>query len=219
MKMTHPSSKPATPTAPPARPGRRERRRAETRGKLFRAAMRLFAERGFFDTTTEDITEAADVAHGTFFNYFPTKQHVLIALSEIQLSKVLAALQEAESERTSIREVLRHLAHTVAEEPGRSPALTRSLLMAFLASDEIRQLIGAAMRRGRRSLAKIIGLGQRRGEIRRDQPATELAMVYQQSVLGTLLLWGIRSESALAPRLEVTFRHFWAAAARKGRSR
>jgi AcrR family transcriptional regulator len=181
--------------------------------------MRLFAERGFFDTTTEDITEAADVAHGTFFNYFPTKQHVLIALSEIQLSKVLAALQEAESERTSIREVLRHLAHTVAEEPGRSPALTRSLLMAFLASDEIRQLIGAAMRRGRRSLAKIIGLGQRRGEIRRDQPATELAMVYQQSVLGTLLLWGIRSESALAPRLEVTFRHFWAAAARKGRSR
>jgi AcrR family transcriptional regulator len=219
MKMTHPSSKPATPTAPPARPGRRERRRAETRGKLFRAAMRLFAERGFFDTTTEDITEAADVAHGTFFNYFPTKQHVLIALSEIQLSKVLAALQEAESERTSIREVLRHLAHTVAEEPGRSPALTRSLLMAFLASDEIRQLIGAAMRRGRRSLAKIIGLGQRRGEIRTDQPATELAMVYQQSVLGTLLLWGIRSESALAPRLEVTFRHFWAAAARKGRSR
>jgi hypothetical protein len=91
--------------------------------------------------------------------------------------------------------------------------------MAFLASDEIRQLIGAAMRRGRRSLAKIIGLGQRRGEIRTDQPAAELAMVYQQSVLGTLLLWGIRSESALAPRLEVTFRHFWAAAARKGRSR
>jgi AcrR family transcriptional regulator len=205
--------------APPARPGRRERRRAETREKLFRAAMRLFAERGFFDTTTEDITEAADVAHGTFFNYFPTKQHVLIALSEIQLSKVLAALQEAESQRTSTREVLRHLAHTVAEEPGRSPALTRSLLMAFLASDEIRQLIGAAMRRGRRSLAKIIGLGQRRGEIRTDQPAAELAMVYQQSVLGTLLLWGIRSESALAPRLEVTFRHFWAAAARKGRSR
>jgi AcrR family transcriptional regulator len=219
MKMTHPSSKPATPMAPPARPGRRERRRAETREKLFRAAMRLFAERGFFDTTTEDITEAADVAHGTFFNYFPTKQHVLIALSEIQLSKVLAALQEAESQRTSTREVLRHLAHTVAEEPGRSPALTRSLLMAFLASDEIRQLIGAAMRRGRRSLAKIIGLGQRRGEIRTDQPAAELAMVYQQSVLGTLLLWGIRSESALAPRLEVTFRHFWAAAARKGRSR
>jgi AcrR family transcriptional regulator len=57
---------------PSAVPGRRERRRAETREKLFRAAMRLFAEQGFFETTTEDITEAADVGQGTFCNYFPT---------------------------------------------------------------------------------------------------------------------------------------------------
>jgi AcrR family transcriptional regulator len=180
--------------------------------------MLLFANRGFFDTTTEDITEAADVAHGTFFNYFPTKQHVLIALCEIQESKISAALEQAESARTPVREVLHDLAHSVAQEPGRSPALTRTLLAAFLAGDEIRQLIGGAMSRGRQSLARIIALGQRRGEIRRDQPAAELAMVYQQGVLGTMLLWGIRSESALAPRLEATFRHFWAAA-RKGRSR
>ena len=54
------------------RSGRRERRRLETRDRLYRAALELFGERGFLETTVEDITEAADVGKGTFFNYFPT---------------------------------------------------------------------------------------------------------------------------------------------------
>src|SRR5215831_17634399 len=78
-------------------PGRRERRKAETRERLFRTAMRLFAERGFFETTTENITAAADVGEGTFFNYFPSKQHILTMLSEKQIEKVTAACHEAEA--------------------------------------------------------------------------------------------------------------------------
>src|SRR5271157_4056974 len=72
---------------PPPRPGRRERRSTETRERLYRAALRLFAERGFQETTVEDITEAADVGKGTFFNYFATKEHVLGVMAEIQLGK------------------------------------------------------------------------------------------------------------------------------------
>src|SRR5579863_7168006 len=106
-------------------PGRRERRRAETREKLYQAAMKLFAERGFFETTTEEITEAADVGQGTFFNYFPTKQHVLTVLSEKQVEKVMAARQEVEDGSASMHDVLNRLIHRIAEEPGRSQALTR----------------------------------------------------------------------------------------------
>src|ERR1039458_6117126 len=43
--------------------GRRERRAAETRLRLFRCALHLFAERGFSNVTVEDITEAADVGN------------------------------------------------------------------------------------------------------------------------------------------------------------
>jgi hypothetical protein len=59
--------------------GRRERRTVETRESLFRAALDLFARKGFTETTVEDITEAADVGKGTFFNYFPSKDHILLA--------------------------------------------------------------------------------------------------------------------------------------------
>src|SRR6201984_838922 len=69
-------------------PDRRQRRSAETRERLFRAALRLFAEKGFAETTVEDITNAADVGKGTFFNYFPSKEHILIDFSDMQLGKL-----------------------------------------------------------------------------------------------------------------------------------
>src|SRR5690349_11841727 len=79
--------------APPS--DRRQRRSAEIRERLFRSALGLFAKKGFGETTVEDITEAADVGKGTFFNYFPSKDHILIAFGEMQLAK----LQRSEERR------------------------------------------------------------------------------------------------------------------------
>jgi len=197
-------------TQPP--PGRRERRKAETREKLFRVAMQLFAERGFFNTTTEDITAAADVGQGTFFNYFPSKQHVLTMLSGKQIEKVKAARREAEAGETPIREVLRDLMHAIAQEPGRSQPLTRSLFAAFTSNDEVRQLIRENMAFGRSILAEVMADGQKRGEVRKDREAAALAMAFQRSVLGTLLLWAIQTKGDLEEWLDQTFADFWAAA-------
>jgi AcrR family transcriptional regulator len=190
--------------------GRRERRRMETREKIFRTAMQLFAERGFFQTTTEDITEAADVGQGTFFNYFPTKQHVFTVLSEKQMEKVKAAKHEAEAGKLSIHEVLHGLMHRIAEEPGRTQALARSLIAAFISNDQVREMLRNTLGRGRESLAGIIELGQKRGEIRRDRKAADLALAFQRNTLGTLLLWAIHPGAHLHEWLERTFEDFWA---------
>lgn len=189
-------------------PGRRERRRAETREKLFRAAMKLFAERGFFQTTTEDITEAADVGQGTFFNYFPTKQHVLTVLSEKQLEKVMAAQQEAEAGNIPMQEVLHRLMHRIAEEPGRSQPLTRSLMTALISSDAVRELTRSTMACGREILSGIIALGQKRGEIRRDRKPAEVALAFQRAAIGTLWLWAMQPHGDLHAWLELAFRDF-----------
>src|ERR1700746_4207500 len=74
---------------------RRQRRSAEIRERLFRSALQLFAGKGFAETTVEDITNAADVGKGTFFNYFPSKDHILLAFGEMQLGKLEAAIELA----------------------------------------------------------------------------------------------------------------------------
>lgn len=64
---------------------RRERKKEETRRRIFEVAVELFRSKGFEETTVDEITEKADVARGTFFNYFPRKESVLAWLSESRL--------------------------------------------------------------------------------------------------------------------------------------
>src|SRR5713101_9531234 len=104
---------------------RRQRRSAELRERLFRAALDLFARKGFAETTVEDITEAADVGKGTFFNYFPSKDHILIAFGEMQLSKLEAAIELARRTHEPMPEFLHSLALRMSQEPTRNPAIMR----------------------------------------------------------------------------------------------
>ena len=66
---------------------RRERKKEETRERIFKAACKLFRDKGFEATTIDDIAEKADVAKGTFFNYFPRKEAVLGFLSEMWIEE------------------------------------------------------------------------------------------------------------------------------------
>ena len=68
---------------------RRERRKAMTRRRLIEAADALFREQGFEATTVEAIAAAADVAKGTFFNYFRNKQGVLVAILHARIEEAV----------------------------------------------------------------------------------------------------------------------------------
>ncbi len=192
-----------------AAPGRRERNRSKTRERLFRAALALFAERGFTATTVEDITEAADHGKGTFFNYFPSKEHVLEELGALQLSKIQAALDSARRDTEPMQGVLHRLIHALAEEPGRSPALVRSLLMANLSSEPVRLRMQENLQRGRGILSEVLALAQERGEVRRDIPAQTLAFVFQQTFFGALMMWSFNPAMALDARFDAAFPLLW----------
>src|ERR1043166_287039 len=112
----------ASPSEPAPVRSRRERRRAELRERLFRSALTLFASKGYAETTVEDITQAADVGKGTFFNYFPSKEHILMAFGEMQLGRLEAVIREAEQSDLPMREVIRTLVMRMNEAPIRNQA-------------------------------------------------------------------------------------------------
>jgi AcrR family transcriptional regulator len=197
--------------------GRRERRAAETRVRLFRCALQLFAERGFPNVTVEDITDAADVGKGTFFNYFESKDHVLGVMAEIQLGKVAEARKMAEDSKQAIHAVLHHLFLRAAEEPGRSPDLARALISSFLASEGVRRLIERNMQEGRRMIAEIVAAGQKRGEIDPLLAKQKVAIQVLQAFMGTILLWSLHEKPALNIWIEDSFQHFWRSVAVPGK--
>jgi AcrR family transcriptional regulator len=180
--------------------GRRERRAAETRLRLFRCALQLFAERGFPNVTVEEITQAADVGKGTFFNYFESKDHVLGVMAEIQLGKVREAVALAEHGK-STQDVLHHLFLRAAEEPGRSPDLARALISSFLASEQVRGIIERNMQEGRRMLARLVAMGQKHGEIDPRLKKEKVALQVLQAFMGTVLFWSLHEQPALGVQL------------------
>lgn len=85
---------PASPLHDASRAGTRvERRKARTRAGLLAAARQLFAAHGMEHTTIAQIAEHADIAIGSFYNYFRTKEELLDALLEEELSQQLALLE------------------------------------------------------------------------------------------------------------------------------
>lgn len=189
---------------------RRSRRSAQIRERLFLAALDLFAKKGFSETTVEDITNAADIGKGTFFNYFPSKEHILLAFGEMQIGKLKEAVAEAHRTNQSIPDFLQGLGVRMTQEPTRHPAIIRAILQAYLSSDPVRVAMADLQQRVLQVHSEIIQLGQQRGEIRSDLAPIEIAQVFRQTIFGTLLIWSLYGDGSLLSRINAAFAILWA---------
>jgi AcrR family transcriptional regulator len=190
-------------------PDRRQRHAAEIRERLFRASLDLFAKRGFSDTTVEDITNSADVGKGTFFNYFPSKDHILLAFAEMQLSKLQSIIENLRATGEPVPQFLRTLGMRMTEEPGRNPSMVRAMLLANLSSTPVREAMRVNQARGHALITEFVEIGQERGELRKDLPAGEIAHVFRQTVFGTLLIWSLYADDSLANRMQTALEVLW----------
>lgn len=190
-------------------PNRRERRRLETRERIYRAALQIFAERGYLETTVEDITEAADVGKGTFFNYFPTKEHVLATYGEQRVAAIEVALKKARSANHSVLAVLKELATDLAGQSSQSPDLLRSIFAAHLSCAPVRAELQNRLQRARQLLAEIFVVGQKRGEVRRDRSAADLARLTHLILMGVTIAWALNPDSLLRKSAEQVWELFF----------
>src|ERR1700738_3871979 len=108
-------------------PGWRERKKARTRASLREHALRLFREKGYQNTTVEQIAEAAEVSPSTFFRYFPSKEDVVLQddFDPIAIEKfeaLPAGLTPVAALRRALREAIDEAS---ADELGQWRELTR----------------------------------------------------------------------------------------------
>jgi len=108
--------------AEPDLTNRAGRRRLRTRAALLAAAREVFASQGVDASTIQDITEAADVAKGSFYNHFDSKHAILRAVGEqtlTELGRALDVLTEPMSDDPArvLAVCIRHTLRACVEDP------------------------------------------------------------------------------------------------------
>ncbi len=82
-------------------PGLRERKKRLRRARIEAAAISLFEQHGFDNTTIEEIADAAEISPRTFFSYFSTKEDVVLADYASRLDRIVDELRGRPSSETA----------------------------------------------------------------------------------------------------------------------
>lgn len=170
--------------------GRRQRKRLAVRAQLQQEAARLFAAQGYWATTVEQISAAADVAPATFFNHFPTKAALLGETAAAMFDAFAAALSEQLREpslptRARLRAFFERAQAITETWRERSPGLLLTMVRVIVYSDEGRE----QMERLHRACSALVYDGQVRGDVRRDADAAFLADLLRATFVAALINW------------------------------
>jgi AcrR family transcriptional regulator len=110
------------------KPGLRERKKQQTRDTISRAALGLFAERGYDETTLAEIAEAANVAPRTIFAYFESKEDILLCGESAFMDELKRRLDERPAGTTTV-DVLREFL-SFMESPDDAAKLRKQIVKA-----------------------------------------------------------------------------------------
>lgn len=185
----------------------REEKKKETAQRIIQAALTLFSEKGYEETTVAEIAEAAKIAKGTFFNYFTSKENVLIKIQKALFFNEISSLKDKEGPYSPR---LLALVKQMGDSMGENHALVRASLQRFLSStvlEHSRQNILS----NRESLTEIFSKGQQSGEFTTAIPAPVMAHTALQIYLGALVSWGtgVEENESLGDRLLLSFQVFF----------
>lgn len=143
--------------------------RERKRRRILRAAIEVFAERGFFAARMTDVAKGAEVADGTLYLYFEGKEHLLISVFDDILSQFVDRVRREVSKVDSPLEKLKSMVRVHLETLGGDRALAHVLQIETRHSRRFMNLFT----RGRLGeylnvIRSIIEEGQQTGAIRDD---------------------------------------------------
>ncbi len=152
----------------------RSRKLADAKQALFEAAMELFREQGFDDTTVEEIAARAGFSRATFFNHFGSKAAVLNHFGE-HVAGVMEATLAAARPGTPPLERLRRVLLAMAREVEGSRQDWRIVFTYSLRDPDVLLVPTPARQRFFETVTRLLAEAQRLGQARRDLGAPEQA--------------------------------------------
>ena len=177
------------PNDPRKKTSSREIKKKELRESIYESAMALFLKKGFDNITVEDITKKVNIAKGTFFNYFPNKESILLYFMRRHLDEVQGKIAREIKEYKTTEKQLHHLFSILATMVVENEPLVKWVLLESLRlrvyKKEKKEVSGKILQ----TVADILREGQRRGEIRKDMNPEKIAKILESIFFFSAIRW------------------------------
>jgi TetR/AcrR family fatty acid metabolism transcriptional regulator len=151
----------------------------DKRDLILKAATKVFAQNGYFQSQVADVAKVAGVAAGTVYLYFKGKDDLLVSIFERSMNEVLAEARAALDGIEGSAERLRKIAHLHLERLGRDKDL------AVVFQVELRQSVKFMERFSEtflqdyfKLIREAIADGQQSGALRKDISATTATKIF-----------------------------------------
>lgn len=194
--------------------------RAANEQSIKEAALKLFSEKGFYSTSTRELTEAAGVSKGTLYWHWKSKEEVAFSLVSDMLGDFLELIERARDEKGPVIERMERLAAAVAELYYKETDYLR-LLWKFRAdrhyifSPDYTEKVTSYYVRIRKGLESLVEQGMKSGEFRKVD-SKQMAFIILGITEGLEVEW-LENEAEFSMRdaLEVTMGMLFASLRKK----
>jgi TetR/AcrR family fatty acid metabolism transcriptional regulator len=137
--------------------------------RILDAAITVFAEQGFFQSTIAQIAKEAGVADGTIYLYFKNKDDILVQFYQYKTRQIFERFREAVSKPATAEEKLRCLIRVHLQEFQKD----RNMAIVYQAETHQNRTLGTELikemsKMYRDLISEVVELGQEEGSIRRD---------------------------------------------------
>ena len=149
-----------------------------TKAKITKVAWQLFHEKGYSETTIDDIIAASGTSKGSFYHYYSSKDELLSSLSEVFDAKYEEVMQTLDKDMNSYDKLL-YLCYTVHD------MIEKEIPIGLLASLYSSQVVTKGDKHLQNQdryyyyvIRQIIDEGQKRGQIATDLTVREIQQLY-----------------------------------------
>ena len=171
---------------------RRDRKKSATRKRIITTALSLFGRKGIESTTIDEIAAAADIGKGTIYNYFRTKEDIVVAFVLDIERTVQAELPKLYKGRGSLESILKRFVRLQIAPKEPHYAFVRVFLAQMCSKASAQtdwvQEISTIMTP---PLVELFTALQERKLIRSDEEITALVEAFKVMLLGLTVSWAI----------------------------
>lgn len=185
-------------------PGRVDRRKTEFRDKITRAALKLFAQNGVGETSVASIIKEADIAHKTFFNHFPSKDHLLQHIVNSHSEYAYSFFREAFTRHTDPRKQIEYCLMSIANALNKFDSKHyRDLITFYFVSSASTQEFRKTQKENFTALInQILQDAKKQNLLKPGFTPGMLSEIVIDICVGTLINWSVEEDFPIIPKMK-----------------